>query len=109
MFLFEEEIDAFSKKKCITIIEGKNMKFISIYDHDLININFLFKLIIGLLLLSDAFGQNTNLIDSLDIKVERNTYWWSGVVNHGAMMPLTDSYHADLKDNYGNHPTINAF
>lgn len=30
------------------------------------------------------------------------TAWWSGVINHGEMMPLKDGYTADFRDNYGN-------
>lgn len=33
---------------------------------------------------------------------DSNTSWWSGVINHGELMPLQDGYRADLNGNYGN-------
>ena len=49
-----------------------------------------------------AVGQQTSYNDSLNINVDRNTLWWSGIINDGYKMPLTQSYQADLKSNYGN-------
>lgn len=36
------------------------------------------------------------------IPVKQNVAWWSGVVNHGEMLPLQNGYHANLESNYGN-------
>jgi len=58
--------------------------------------------IMALLFARDVNAQDARLTDSLVIKVEKNTYWWTGIVNHGSSMPLVDSYQADLRNNYGN-------
>jgi alpha-glucosidase len=58
----------------------------------------LFSLITGLLMSGTVYGQN----DSLSINVEKNTYWWAGVINHGNKMPLTAPYQANFNSNYGN-------
>lgn len=56
-----------------------------------------------LILLSNSTeGQPTSFDDSLNLKVDRNTYWWVGIVNHGYLMPITSPYRADLNSNYGN-------
>lgn len=59
-------------------------------------------LISGFLLLGEVHAQNANSLDSLNIKVDKDTYWWSGVVNHGNRMPLVEPYEASLDSNYGN-------
>ena len=59
-------------------------------------------LITGLFFAGEVNAQNAKLNDSLSIKVEKNTYWWTGIVNHGSSMPLVDSYQADMRNNYGN-------
>ncbi len=38
----------------------------------------------------------------IKIPFDENSSWWSGVINHGGMMPLQNGYHANLNDNYGN-------
>ncbi|MBL7698953.1 MAG: glycoside hydrolase, partial [Chitinophagaceae bacterium] len=39
----------------------------------------------------------------LTIHVADGEYWWVGIINHGAMMPLKQGYQADLHANlYGN-------
>ncbi len=62
----------------------------------------LFNLMTGLLILGAVYGQNVTLHDSLDIRVEKNTYWWAGIINHGDKMPLIEPYQANLDSNYGN-------
>ena len=62
----------------------------------------LISLIAGFLLLGEVYAQNVSLHDSLDIEVEKNTYWWAGVINHGNKMPLTEPYQANFNSNYGN-------
>jgi alpha-glucosidase (family GH31 glycosyl hydrolase) len=47
-------------------------------------------------------GQKTILDDSLNLNVDKNTYWWAGVINDGYKMPFTESYQADFNSNYGN-------
>lgn len=38
-----------------------------------------------------------------EIKIPiENVSWWSGVVNHGELMPLKEGYAADFNNNYGN-------
>ncbi len=39
--------------------------------------------------------------ESIKIKIG-DTTWWSGVINHGELMPLKDGYYADFNNNYGN-------
>ncbi len=46
------------------------------------------------------WGQESGL-DNLKLKIGE-TAWWSGVINHGEMMPLKDGYSADFHSNYGN-------
>ena len=58
--------------------------------------------IMALLFARDVNAQDARLTDSLIIKVEKNTYWWTGIVNHGSRMPLVDPYQADMRYNYGN-------
>ena len=36
------------------------------------------------------------------IPIKGNTVWWSGISNHGEMLPMTNGYSANLDDNYGN-------
>lgn len=56
-------------------------------------------LIIFLLPLT-GYGQQ---IDTESIKIRiGDTAWWSGVINHGELMPLKDGYRADFSNNYGN-------
>ncbi|UCF62673.1 MAG: hypothetical protein JSW33_08760, partial [bacterium] len=62
----------------------------------------LINLIAGFLLFGEVYSQNVSLHDSLDIKVDKNTYWWVGVVNHGHRMPLVETYQANFNSNYGN-------
>lgn len=39
----------------------------------------------------------------ITVKVDEGEYWWVGIVNHGAMMPLSEGYQANLHANlYGN-------
>jgi alpha-glucosidase (family GH31 glycosyl hydrolase) len=56
----------------------------------------------GLLLSESSRSQPTSFIDSLTIKSDQNTFWWTGIINDGYKMPLQKSYQADLKSNYGN-------
>jgi alpha-glucosidase (family GH31 glycosyl hydrolase) len=75
----------------------------NLYSHTpKITIFLLFNLIIGLLISSSGYGQNVSLYDSLNINVEKNTYWWAGVINHGNKMPLIAPYQANFNSNYGN-------
>ncbi|WP_234567306.1 glycoside hydrolase family 31 protein [Rhodohalobacter sp. 614A] len=39
---------------------------------------------------------------TIEIPVQDNEAWWSGVVNHGEMLPIKNGYHANLESNYGN-------
>jgi alpha-glucosidase (family GH31 glycosyl hydrolase) len=64
--------------------------------------NPFFILITGLSMTCAGYGQNAGLHDSLTVHVEKNTYWWAGVVNHGDKMPLMEPYQADFNSNYGN-------
>lgn len=57
-------------------------------------------LIVLLLLQVPGFGQS-NETESIKIKIGE-TAWWSGVINHGELMPLKDGYRADFNNNYGN-------
>lgn len=59
-------------------------------------------LIIVFLISNSIKGQPTNFNDSLNLKIDSNTYWWAGIINHGYLMPLTSPYQADLNSNYGN-------
>ena len=72
------------------------------YKNTLKNSFLSLNLILGLLLSGLVRGQNIGLYDSLDLKVEKNTYWWAGIINHGNKMPLTKPYQADFNSNYGN-------
>ncbi len=54
------------------------------------------------MLSGSVYGQNVSLHDSLDINVDKNTYWWAGVINHGNKMPLIEPYKANFNSNYGN-------
>ena len=40
--------------------------------------------------------------DQVKIEVKDGVAWWSGISNHGQLMPLQNGYVADLNDNYGN-------
>lgn len=73
-----------------------------LYYHSLKIRILLGNLIIGLLLSGAVHGQAVSLHERLDIQVEKNTYWWAGVINHGNRMPLTAPYSANFNSNYGN-------
>ena len=73
-----------------------------LYYHSLKIRILLGNLIIGLLLSGAVYGQAVSLHERLDIQVEKNTYWWAGVINHGNKMPLTAPYSANFNSNYGN-------
>ena len=62
----------------------------------------LFILTLGFLLVCASCGQNATLHEDLNIKVDQDTYWWAGVINHGNQMPLMSAYQADFNSNYGN-------
>jgi len=62
----------------------------------------LVSLITALLILGPVYSQDTGLVDSLIINVEKNTWWWAGIINQGYKMPLTAPYQADFNNNYGN-------
>jgi alpha-glucosidase (family GH31 glycosyl hydrolase) len=47
-------------------------------------------------------GQQTSFKDSLTISTDKNTFWWTGIINDGYKMPLKESYQADFRSNYGN-------
>lgn len=60
----------------------------------------IFLCIINVLAISGvSIGQFTNYRDSLNLKVESNTYWWAGIIEHGSKMPLAKPYQADFRDN----------
>ncbi len=61
---------------------------------------FLSILIILMLLSLEGSGQMVST-ESIKIKIGE-TAWWSGVINHGELMPLQDGYAADFNNNYGN-------
>lgn len=63
---------------------------------------FLLILIVGLIISESSRSQPTSFNDSLTIKSDQNTFWWTGIINDGYKMPLQKSYQADLKSNYGN-------
>ncbi len=44
-------------------------------------------------------GQQTIHNDSLNITVGTNTFWWSGVIEHGSNMPMTQPYQSDFRNN----------
>lgn len=47
-----------------------------------------------------GMGQQT---ESENLKIPiAGAAWWSGVINHGEMMPLKNGYVADFRSNYGN-------
>jgi alpha-glucosidase len=49
-----------------------------------------------------AQGQQTNFNDSLTINTDKNTFWWTGIVNDGYKMPLKQPYQTDFNSNWGN-------
>lgn len=78
------------------------MKSTSLFNQNIKISITLINLIALFLLFGQVYAQNSNSFDSLDIKVDKDTYWWSGVVNHGNRMPLAEHYEASLDNNYGN-------
>jgi alpha-glucosidase len=70
------------------------------------NINSMKRLILVLsvvLMVSEfAIGQQTTFKDSLTISNDKETLWWTGIINDGNKMPLKQSYKADFNSNYGN-------
>jgi alpha-glucosidase (family GH31 glycosyl hydrolase) len=62
---------------------------------------FLIPLMVILMLIA-VRSQEADFNDSLSLKVDGNTFWWSGIINDGYKMPLTKLYQADLNSNYGN-------
>jgi alpha-glucosidase (family GH31 glycosyl hydrolase) len=63
----------------------------------------LITLLITSLLSGFVRGQQTSFNDSLNIKVDKHTSWWTGIINHGDKMPLTKPYQVDFRqNNYGN-------
>ena len=57
-------------------------------------------LILLFLLPCSGYGQQIGT-ESIKIRIGE-TAWWSGVINHGEIMPLKDGYRADFNNNYGN-------
>jgi len=52
-------------------------------------------------LLSNA--QQNNVNHRIALKPNAQNYWWSGVINHGSMMPLKPGYEVNMSgNNYGN-------
>lgn len=49
-----------------------------------------------------AIGQQTTFKDSLTISNDKETFWWTGIINDGNKMPLKQSYKADFNSNNGN-------
>ncbi len=58
-------------------------------------------LLLLLLMISDITFSQVTLQKEIRIFIG-TTSWWSGVVNHGDLMPLENGYFADLNSNYGN-------
>ena len=60
-------------------------------------------LIIVIALSTMVRGQQSTNRDSLNLNVDKNTYWWTGIINDGFQMPLTKLYNADFRNNsFGN-------
>ncbi len=59
-------------------------------------------LIIGLMTFNISSGQQTIYTDSANIKTDKTTYWWAGIINDGYKMPFIKPYKADFNSNYGN-------
>lgn len=55
-----------------------------------------------ILIISSMIRAQTISKDSLNINVDKNTFWWTGIINDGYKMPLAEDYQADLNSNYGN-------
>lgn len=49
-----------------------------------------------------ATGQQTSFKDSLTINTDKNTFWWTGIINDGYKMPIKESYQTDFSSNWGN-------
>jgi alpha-glucosidase (family GH31 glycosyl hydrolase) len=63
----------------------------------------LISLIALLIIIKTLSGQKTTFSDSLVINVDKNTFWWAGIINQGNKMPLSGSFMADFRNsNYGN-------
>ena len=63
----------------------------------------LIALLFVLILSNRVIGQNTSYNDSLTLKVDKNTFWWTGIINDGFKMPLTKPYQVNFKNtNYQN-------
>lgn len=78
------------------------MKYVGLNNRKVFRNFFLLSIIITLSFVVETNGQSAKINDTLSIKVSKNTYWWTGIINHGSSMPLVNSYQADLKNNYGN-------
>ena len=61
-----------------------------------------FQLLIVFLILSISCGARQEKHHQLKIYIDENSSWWSGVINHGEIMPLKNGYQANLNNNYGN-------
>ena len=52
-----------------------------------------------LLITNLAKAEIISVDDSLTINVNNNTFWWSGIIEHGSKMPLAKPYQADFRNN----------
>ncbi|VAW23215.1 hypothetical protein MNBD_BACTEROID01-1876 [hydrothermal vent metagenome] len=50
------------------------------------------------LTIAGAFAGQKEVI----IPVKEGMAWWSGISNHGELLPMRNGYHANLGSNYGN-------
>ncbi len=67
-----------------------------------IDLKVLLLALVVVFLVRQGFGQQ-KAVKEIEIPGATQTAWWSGVINHSQMMPLSEGYFADITiSNYGN-------
>lgn len=63
---------------------------------------YFFSLLVTTLIFTSSCIAQQQKQSHIEIRIDEKTSWWSGVINHGSIMPIQNGYKANLNDNYGN-------
>lgn len=80
----------------------KDLKIIKSSTDNRMNQKYIITQLLCFLFLVTGIANAQQKKATIEISVNDNEAWWSGVVNHGDMLPIKNGYHADLESNYGN-------
>ncbi len=80
----------------------KGLKIIKSSTDNRMNQKYIITQLLCFLFLVTGIATGQQKKATIEIPVQDNEAWWSGVVNHGEMLPIKNGYHANLESNYGN-------